>query len=162
MNYKKWTEQEYNFLKVNFGKIETSLISEKLERTENAVRLNAYRLGLCNPTSQERRDKRKKVFELIKSGIECPWELAKLSGFSKDTTYKLLLSVKVERKQKRNITEKKEGFYFLSEDEILNSLNPVYNIEDLDAWEKFQAKQETPKGFEYPKLNTNKLNTYKL
>ena len=161
MNGRTWTNQEYEFLKANFGKMDSGLIAQKLDRTENTIRHRAYKIGLCSEKTIERNRKKSLVLKLIKSGIKCPWELSKLSGFGKDTTYKILLTVKTEKKNSKTTIEKTEGAYFGNEQDIGTALNLSYSPEDLTSWEKFQLKQPTPKGCECPKLHTKRLNTYK-
>lgn len=161
-NGREWTQSEYDFLKSNFGKIHPSIIANKLDRTENTIRHRSYSIGLKSKVTIEREKKRDFVLEQIKNGIDCPWKLSELSGLHKDTCYKILLTVKTLKKNFKKIIEKTEGAYFASEKEIETALNLSYPPECLEAWEKFQLKQDTPKGCECPKLHTKQLNTYRL
>lgn len=43
----RWTDEELDFLKSNYGKTDAEAIGEKLERSSNAVRHKAQRLGLA-------------------------------------------------------------------------------------------------------------------
>jgi len=161
-NGREWTENDIAFLKANFGKMHPSIIANKLVRTENTVRHRAYGMGLQSERTIRINKKRDIVTDEIKNGVDCPLKLAKLSGLSKDTCYKMLLTIKTEKKAVKNLIEKTEGAYFSSEQEILTSLDPIYKAEELNDWEKYQLKQSTPKGFDCPKLHTKQLNTFKL
>jgi hypothetical protein len=41
-----WTNKEIEFLKEHYGKTNFRLICQRLKRSEKAVRMQAYRLGL--------------------------------------------------------------------------------------------------------------------
>jgi hypothetical protein len=162
MNGTTWTVDELEFIKNYYGTTSAQSIAERLQRSIHSVKLQANKLKLKSKRQIEIERKKALLLELIISGNRNTLSLSSKSGLTRQTCQKAVYIYESIHGRKIDRVREEPKPYILSEKEIFDSINPVYDLQDLKGWEKFQLKQDTPKGCECPKLHTKQLNTYKL
>lgn len=162
MRYEKWTTEELDFLKNYYQTTEAKTIAAKLGRTTQSVFIMSHKLGLKSSTRIIRENKKKELIQLIVDGCDNVAELSRKSGMCKSACRNTLYLYVHNNGERIRLAKEHAKPYILSEEELFDSIDPIYTLEPRDGWEYEQLQKDTPKGFECPKLHTKQLNTYKL
>lgn len=150
MKNKKWTSEEREYIKNNFGKMKVDDIAKKLKRTTTSVNQQAYLMrkdgrdvGKTHTYKEWTKEEEEKLKELCKTLI--PPQIAKILGRTAGSIY-----TKIASMDERTRTRDKKRFETAKEKEQfdVNAYNKLINEPVVGGVKKSDIKVKMGKSYE--------------